>query len=70
VLSWIVWFAPALEVDGHHERRRAGKNYIDQSREFAACMVALAPFVMSLFSQKRFVLSAACALLMLAFFAN
>jgi O-antigen ligase len=33
-------------------------------------MVALAPFVMSLYSQKRFALSAACALLMFGFFAN
>jgi hypothetical protein len=70
VLSWIVLFAPALKLTATGTDGVPVKNYIDQSQEFALCMVALAPFVMSLYSQKRFALSAACALLMFGFFAN
>jgi O-antigen ligase len=70
VLSWIVLFAPALKLTATVSDGVPVKNYIDQSQEFALCMVALAPFVMSLYSQKRFALSGACALLILGFLAN
>jgi hypothetical protein len=70
VLSWIVLFAPALKLTATTNDGVPVKNYIDQSQEFALCMVALAPFAMSLYKQKRFALSAACALLMLGFFTN
>ena len=70
VLSWIVLLAPALKLTATGTDGVPVKNYIDQSQEFALCMVALAPFVMSLYRHRRFALSAACALLMLGFFAN
>ena len=70
LLSWIVWFAPALKLTATGADGVPVKNYIDQSQEFALCMVALAPFVMRLYSQKRFALSAACALLIFGIFAN
>jgi O-antigen ligase len=70
VLSWIVLFAPALKLTATMSDGVPVKNYIDQSQEFALCMVALAPFVISLYRQQRFALSAACALLMVGFFAN
>jgi O-antigen ligase len=70
VLSWIVLFAPSLKLTATTSDGVPVKNYIDQSQEFALCMVALAPFVMSLYRQKRFALSAVCALLMLGFVAN
>jgi O-antigen ligase len=46
------------------------KNYIDQSQEFALCMVALAPFVATLYKQHRYAAAGACAALALGFFAN
>jgi O-antigen ligase len=70
VLSWIVWFAPELKLTITASDGVPVKNYIDQSQEFALCMVALAPLVMSLYGQQRFALAAACAALVLGFFAN
>jgi O-antigen ligase len=69
-LSWIVWFAPEFKVTVTASAGVPVKNYIDQSQEFALCMVALAPFVMSLYGQRRFALAAGCAALLVGFLAN
>lgn len=69
-LSWIVLFVPELALS---EGRSAGvpvKNYIDQSQEFALCMVALTPFVFTLYKRQAYALAVACAALMLGFFTN
>ena len=58
-LSWIVLFAPELKLTSTASPGVPVKNYIDQSQEFALCLFALAPFVLSLFHQRRFALAAA-----------
>ena len=70
VLSWVVLFAPGLKVAVTASDGVPVKNYIDQSQEFAFCMFALAPFVMTWFEERRFLRAAAAAALILAFFAN
>ena len=69
-LSWIVLFAPELKLASTASPGVPVKNYIDQSQEFALCLFALAPFVLSLFHQRRFALAAACSALMLGFLGN
>ena len=69
-LSWIVLFAPEFKVASTASPGVPVKNYIDQSQEFALCLFALAPLVLSSFDQRRFALAAACTALMLGFFAN
>ena len=70
VLSWIVLFVPELKLTATKNAGVPIKNYIDQSQEFALCMVALAPFVISLFKQRRYAAASACGALALAFLAN
>ncbi len=70
VLSWIVWFAPEFKVAVTKNAGVPVKNYIDQTQEFALCMVALLPLAISLYRQRRFGLAAVCAALVLGFFAN
>jgi O-antigen ligase len=69
-LSWIVLFAPEFKVTSTANPGVPVKNYIDQSQEFALCVFALVPLVLSLFEQRRFALAAACTALMFGFFAN
>jgi O-antigen ligase len=69
-LSWIVLFAPEFKVASTASPGVPVKNYIDQSQEFALCLFALAPLVLLLVDHRRFALAAACAALMLGFFAN
>ena len=69
-LSWIVLFAPELKLAATKNAGVPVKNYIDQSQEFALCMVALVPFVISFYRQHRYALAAACAALVLGFFVN
>jgi O-antigen ligase len=69
-LSWIVLFVPEFKVTSTASSGVPVKNYIDQSQEFALCLFALAPLVLSLFNQRRLALVAACTALMLGFFAN
>jgi O-antigen ligase len=69
-LSWIVLFAPELKLTATKNAGVPVKNYIDQSQEFALCMVALTPFVITLYKQHRYTAAAACAALALGFFAN
>lgn len=69
-LSWIVLFAPALKLATTASAGVPVKNYIDQSQEFALCMVALAPCIATLYKHHRYAAAAACAALALGFFAN
>jgi hypothetical protein len=69
--AWIVLFAPEWKMATH--ANIAGvpiKNTIDQSQEFALCIFALSSVVLTLFSQRRFLLAAVCVALILGFFAN
>jgi O-antigen ligase len=70
VLSWIVLFAPEWKIVATETAGVPLKNSIDQSQEFALCIFALAPLVLEFFKQRRQALAAACAALMLGFFAN
>lgn len=69
-LSWIVWFVPDLALASGRSPGVPVKNYIDQSQEFALCMVALTPFILDFWKQGRYVAALACAALVLGFFAN
>ncbi|MBR1232040.1 O-antigen ligase [Bradyrhizobium sp. AUGA SZCCT0182] len=69
-LSWIVLFAPALKLATTASAGVPVKNYIDQSQEFALCMVALAPCIATLYKHHRYAAAVACAVLALGFFAN
>lgn len=69
-LSWIVLFDPELKVTATKNAGVPVKNYIDQSQEFALCMVALIPFIITLYKQHRYTAATACAALALGFFAN
>jgi hypothetical protein len=51
-LSWIVLFAPELWWTAGKNPGVPLKNYIDQSQEFALCMVALTPFVITLYKRQ------------------
>jgi len=69
-LSWVVLFVPELTPSVTGSAGVPVKNYIDQSQEFALCMVALAPLAVWFYSQRQFALMAGCAALMLGFFTN
>jgi O-antigen ligase len=69
-LSWIVLFAPELKLAATQNAGVPVKNYIDQSQEFALCMVALTPFAIALYRQHRYAAALACAALGLGFFAD
>lgn len=69
-LSWIVLFEPGLKLTAAQSAGVPVKNYIDQSQEFALCMVALAPWAIGFSQERRYFAAAVCAALMLAFFAN
>jgi len=69
-LSWMVLFEPGLKLTATQSVGVPVRNYIDQSQEFALCMVALAPWTVGFCQDRRYFAAAACAALMLAFFAN
>lgn len=69
-LSWIVLLAPELKLTATQNAGVPVKNYIDQSQEFALCMVALLPFTLTLVRQRRRAAAAACAGLAFGFAAN
>ncbi|WP_051334983.1 O-antigen ligase family protein [Bradyrhizobium sp. Ai1a-2] len=69
-LSWIVLFEPELKLTVTQSAGVPVKNYIDQSQEFALCMVALAPWTVGLYKERRYCATAACAALMFGFIAN
>lgn len=70
VLSWIVLFVPELKLKPAAAAGVPVRNYIDQTQEFALCMIALAPCAVSFYRQRRYALAAACATLMLCFFVS
>lgn len=69
-LSWIVLLEPGLKLTATQSVGVPVKNYIDQSQEFAFCMVALAPWTIGFCQQRRYFAAAACAASILALFAN
>jgi O-antigen ligase len=69
-LSWTVLFVPELALAPGKSVGVPIKNYIDQSQEFALCMVALTPFVFTLYKRGKYAAALACAALVLGFFAN
>lgn len=69
-LSWAVLFAPELKLTATASAGVPVKNYIDQSQEFALCMVALVPCVLTLYKQHCYAAAAALAALALGFLAN
>jgi O-antigen ligase len=69
-LSWIVMCAPQFKVASTASSGVPVKNYIDQSQEFALCLFAVAPLVLSLYLRRRFVPAVGITALMIGFFAN
>ncbi len=69
-LSWIVLFAPEWKIAATEGAGVPLKNYIDQSQEFALCMFAAAPLLLTLIDERRPALAFACAVLLLGFFCN
>jgi O-antigen ligase len=76
-VSWLVAFDPGLSLKLYFSRGPyqpangiAVKNYIDQSQEFALCVVALAYPVMMCLQTKRIWLAAALAAIALSFLFN
>ncbi|MET4801690.1 O-antigen ligase family protein [Bradyrhizobium sp. LB11.1] len=72
VMSWLVFFHPALSLkpDETDSRGIFVKNYIDQSQEFTLCAVALAFPIVKLLQQRRVWLAALLAAIALSFFVN
>jgi O-antigen ligase len=68
--SWIVAFYPQLALKPDAEYGVPVKNYIDQSQEFALCVVALAYPIISLLRTKRFLMAALLTLVALSFVLN
>jgi O-antigen ligase len=68
--SWIVAFYPQLALKPDAEYGVPVKNYIDQSQEFALCVVALAYPIISLLRTKRFLPAALLTLIALSFLLN
>jgi O-antigen ligase len=68
--SWVEWFQPALKFRAAIANGIPVKNYIDQSQAFTLCMFALAPLIIVWCHQRRYAWAAACAALILGFFAN
>jgi O-antigen ligase len=69
-LSWIVMFVPEWKIAATETAGVPIKNSIDQSQEFGLCVFGLASLVLTLCKQRRLVLSAGCAALMVGFFCN
>lgn len=73
VMSWLVFFHPALSLKPPAEPNSRGifvKNYIDQSQEFTLCAVALAFPIVKLLQQKRVWLATLLTAIALSFFVN
>jgi O-antigen ligase len=69
-LSWIVLFAPEWKIAATEQAGVPLKNYIDQSQEFALCVFAMAPLILTFWKQRRVALAVVCAALIAGFFAN
>ncbi|MDN3274902.1 O-antigen ligase family protein [Frankia sp. RB7] len=72
VMSWLVFFHPALSLKPEEPGSHGifVKNYIDQSQEFTLCAVALAFPIVKLLQQNRVWLAALLAAAALSFFVN
>jgi O-antigen ligase len=68
--SWSVLYAPDWRMTHWGVAGVPIKNTIDQSQEFGLCIFALCPVALTLFRQRRHMMAAACAALILAFFAS
>jgi len=68
--SWSVLYAPDWRMTHWGVAGVPIKNTIDQSQEFGLCIFALCPVALTLLGQRRFVMAAACATLILALFAS
>jgi len=68
--SWMVAYYPQLALKPDAEYGVPVKNYIDQSQEFALCVVALAYPIISLLRTKRFLPAALLTLIALSFLLN
>src|SRR5260370_114475 len=70
-VSWVVAFEPNLTLKPEALARGIFvKNYIDQSQEFALCVVALAYPIMTLLQSNRMRLAALLTVVALSFLAN
>lgn len=69
-LSWMSYVEPSIRLEASKNAGVPVKNYIDQSQEFALCMIAAAPLAMELFKQGRIAIFGGLVTLIAAFFTN
>lgn len=60
ILSWVVYFEPQFKITNTANDGVPIKNYIDQSQEFAICLVVLAPITMHFCRKRRYWWAALC----------
>ncbi|MBN8978410.1 MAG: O-antigen ligase family protein [Rhizobiales bacterium] len=70
IYSWIVTIEPQLALKPNAAYGVPIKNYIDQSHEFALCMIGILYVVIQDFRDRRFLRASLLAVITLAFFAN
>lgn len=70
LLSWIVWVDPRFKLTATANDGVPVKNYIDQTQELTLCLFAMAPFVQTLFRERRHLLATLCMAVMAGFLAN
>jgi hypothetical protein len=68
-LSWIMYFA-GWKISATAPVGVPVRNYIDQSQEFALCLLATAPLLLTLVTESRRALAVGCAVLLLGFFCS
>jgi O-antigen ligase len=69
-LSWLMYFAPDLQIGATRVVGVPVRNYIDQTQEFALCIFALAVLVLSFVGKQRPAMAVAGTGLLLLFFLN
>jgi hypothetical protein len=69
-LSWVVWIDSRFKLTATLSDGVPVKNYIDQTQEFALCLIALVPVVWRLIHAKQRLLAALCVVVMAGFLAN
>ncbi len=70
IYSWAVAFAPGLALKPGADYGVPLKNYIDQSQEFALCLVGILYVIVQAFRDRQPLKTLALAVVALAFFAN
>jgi len=68
-LSWVTYFA-GWKISATAPIGVPVKNYIDQSHEFALCLLAAAPLLLTLITRNRRALAFGCGVLLLGFFCS